>query len=76
MRKKCTPIRDLLKAIHAAKKCRSSCTGCCDSDPDCSAGCCEPDCGAEPACAASPNCSASTKTQSKVVAVSRTIAVK
>jgi len=78
VRKKCTPIRDFLKALHSAKKCRSSCTSCCGAEADCSAGagCCEPGCGAEPACAASPNCSASTKTPGKVVAVSRTIAVK
>ena len=81
------PIRDLLKAIHAAKKSRKSCTGCCGSEPDCSAGngCCEPGCGAEPACGAgngcaeaapTPDASASVKTQTKVVAVSRTVSVK
>jgi len=38
VKKKCaTPIRDLLRAIHAAKKSRKSCTSCCE--PDCSAGC-------------------------------------
>ena len=87
-KRKCpTPIRDLLKAIHAAKKSRKSCTGCCGSEPDCSAGngCCEPGCGAEPACGAgngcaeaapTPDASASVKTQTKVVAVSRTVAAK
>jgi hypothetical protein len=75
VRKKCTPIRDFLRALHSAKKC-GGCTSCCE--PDCSAGC-EPDCSAgccEPACAASPNCSASTTTPGKVVAVSRTVAIK
>jgi hypothetical protein len=75
VRKKCTPIRDFLRALHSAKKC-GGCTSCCE--PDCSAGC-EPDCSAgccEPACAASPNCSASTKTPGKIVAVSRTVAIK
>ena len=60
-----TPILDLLRAIHEAKKdClsrrRASCCDSCCSDPDCGAGngCCEPACGAagngccEPACGA------------------------
>jgi len=59
-RKKCTPIADLLRAIHNAKKrChRSSCCDSCCDEPDCSAGCAaEPACGAgngccEPACGA------------------------
>jgi hypothetical protein len=83
-KRKCpTPIRDLLKAIHAAKKARKSCTGCCGSEPDCSAGngCCgaEPACGAGNGCAEAaptPDASASVKTQTKVVAVSRTVAAK
>ncbi len=60
-----TPILDLLRAIHEAKKdClsrrRASCCDSCCNDPDCGAGngCCEPACGAagngccEPACGA------------------------
>jgi hypothetical protein len=55
-----TPIADLLRAIHNAKKCRkASCCDSCCGEPDCSAGngCCEPGCGAgngccEPACGA------------------------
>jgi hypothetical protein len=83
VRQKCTPIRDLLRAIHSAKRCRASCTGCCGGEPDCSAGngCCEPGCGAgggcaEPACGADPCCSASISAPSNVVAVSRTVATK
>ena len=80
-RKKCTPIRDLLKAVHAAKKCRrSSCCGtsCCEPGCDAGAGCCEPACGAgaEPACAAAPDCSASISTPATVAQVSRTVAAK
>jgi hypothetical protein len=83
VRKKCTPIRDLLRSIHAAKKSRKSCCGtsCCGGEPDCSAGngCCEPGCGAgngccEPACGAvesapaAPTPDASaSKTQSKAM---------
>ena len=84
-RKCATPIRDLLRAIHAAKKACHARKSCCDSccgEPDCSAGngCCEPACGAgngcvESAAAPTPDASAST-TQSKVVAVSRTVAAK
>jgi len=62
-KKRCTPVLDLLRAIHAAKKCRRSCcdsccsTGCCEPACDAGAGCCEPACGAgagccEPACGA------------------------
>ncbi len=80
-RKCATPIRDLLRAIHAAKKACHARKSCC-GEPDCSAGngCCEPACGAgngcvESAAAPTPDASAST-TQSKVVAVSRTVAAK
>jgi len=81
VRKKHTPIRDLLRAIHSAKKCRKSCcdNGCC-GEPDCSAGngCCEPACGAGAveAAAPTPDASASSTKQSDVVAVSRTVAAK
>jgi hypothetical protein len=81
VRKKHTPIRDLLRAIHSAKKCRKSCcdNGCC-GEPDCSAGngCCEPACGAGAveAAAPTPDASASTTKQTEVVAVSRTVAAK
>jgi len=74
VRKKHTPIRDLLKAIHAAKKCRkASCCGdsCCEPGCDAGNGCCEPGCGAEPACGAAPDCSASTDAP-----VSRMVATK
>ena len=80
-RKKCTPIRDLLKAVHAAKKARrSSCCGtsCCEPGCDAGNGCCEPACdaGAEPACAAAPDCSASISTPVTVAQVSRTVVAK
>ena len=86
-RKKHTPIRDLLKAVHAAKKrChRNSCCGtsCCEPACDAGNGCCEPACDAgngccEPACDAAPDCSASTSTPSTmtVAQVSRTVATK
>jgi hypothetical protein len=84
-----TPILDLLKAIHKAKKsCRSSCTSCCGGEADCGAGsgCCEPGCGADPACGAcaqsapaiapTPDASAAKQTKGKVVAVSRTVSSK
>ncbi|NDC52739.1 MAG: hypothetical protein EBZ74_00255 [Planctomycetia bacterium] len=83
-RKKCTPIADLLRAIHNAKKRhhRSCCDSCC-GEPDCSAGngCCEPACGAVAApvaapAAPTPDASAAKKTTGKVVAVSRTVATK
>jgi hypothetical protein len=90
-KKRCrgTPILDLLRAVHNAKKnClkKSSCTGCC-GEPDCGAGCCEPGCGAEPACGAcastpavapapTPDASAAKQTRGKVVAVSRTVSSK
>jgi hypothetical protein len=81
VRKKCTPIRDLLKAVHAAKKARrAGCCGasCCEPGCDAGNGCCEPACGAgaEPACAAAPDCSASISTPVKVAQVSRTVAAK
>jgi hypothetical protein len=79
-------IAGLLKAIHDAKKrCHKSCTSCCDGEPDCSAGCCEPGCGAEPACGAcastpavapTPDASAKKQSTGKVVAVSRTVSAK
>ncbi|MBM3953389.1 MAG: hypothetical protein FJ309_01995 [Planctomycetes bacterium] len=81
-----TPILDLLKSIHSAKKRHHGCTSCCDSDPGCGAepdcaggnGCCEPACGAVsqmvPA-TSTPDASAAKKT-SKVVAVSRTVSAK
>jgi len=91
VRKKCTPIADLLAAIRSAKSRlhhhRSCCDSCCD-EPDCSAGngCCEPACGADPACGAAaapvaapaptPDASAAKKTTGKVVAVSRTVSAK
>ena len=80
-RKKCTPIRDLLKAVHAAKKARrSSCCGtsCCEPGCDAGNGCCEPACdaGEEPACAAAPDCSASISTPVTVAQVSRTVVAK
>ncbi|MFM1902505.1 MAG: hypothetical protein RLZZ440_405 [Planctomycetota bacterium] len=85
-RKKHTPIRDLLKALHAAKKrChRNSCCGtsCCEPGCDAGNGCCEPACDAgngccEPACGAAPDCSASTDVPATTVAqVSRTVATK
>ena len=90
-KKRCrgTPILDLLRAVHNAKKnClkKSSCTGCC-GEPDCGAGGCEPGCGAEPACGAcastpavapapTPDASAAKQTRGKVVAVSRTVSSK
>ena len=84
VRKKATPIRDLLRAIHAAKKAchRKSCCDSCCGEPDCSAGngCCEPACGAgngcvESAAAPTPDASASNA-QGKVIAASRTVATK
>ncbi len=84
VRKKATPIRDLLRAIHAAKKAchRKSCCDSCCGEPDCSAGngCCEPACGAgngcvESAAAPTPDASASNA-QGKVIAASRTVAAK
>jgi hypothetical protein len=78
-----TPIADLLRAIHNAKKCRkASCCDSCCGEPDCSAGngCCEPGCGAVAApveaAAPTPDASAAKKTTGKVVAVSRTVATK
>ena len=74
VRKKCTPIRDLLKSLKSLKKCRKSCCDSCCGEPDCSAGCTEPACGAGngccPAAAPTPDASASKKVDSKVVAVS------
>jgi hypothetical protein len=78
VRKKCTPIRDLLAALKARHARKSCCgTGCCGGEPDCSAGngCCEPGCGAgngcvDPACGAStvaPTPDASAKLSSKAV---------
>ncbi len=55
-KKHCTPILDLLRAIHHAKK-SHGCTSCCE--PACGAGgCCEPGCGAEPGCGCEPACGA------------------
>jgi hypothetical protein len=79
-KKRGTPVLDLLRAIHAAKKCRRSC---CDSC--CSTGCCEPACGAgvyeagEPTMAPAapvPDASASKKAPGRVIAVSRTVSAK
>jgi len=91
-RKKCTPIRDLLKALHAAKKCRKSCCGTSCCEPGCDAGCCEPACDAgngccepacdagngccEPACNAAPDCSASISKPVTVAQVSRMVVAK
>jgi hypothetical protein len=89
-KKKCrgTPILDMLKSIHSAKKRHHGCTSCCDADPGCGAepdcaggnGCCEPACGAVsamvPAVAPTPDASAAKKTTGKVVAVSRTVSTK
>jgi hypothetical protein len=75
VRKKCTPIRDLLASLKKAKRCGASCTSCCEPACDAGAGCCEPGCGiepgcgCEPACAAAPGCSADAKAPSKVMVV-------
>ena len=86
-KKRCgTPILDMLRACHKAKKARTSCcNSCCDSDePDCSAGngCCEPACGAveaapvEAPAAPTPDASASRNAPGRVIVASRTVAVK
>ena len=86
-KKRCgTPILDMLRACHKAKKARTSCcNSCSDSDePACSAGngCSEPACGAEEAApveapaAPTPDASASRNAPGRVIVASRTVAVK